>query len=340
LALKHGPARDLVPFGRVPVEDLSLFTVGEFATCVVPRLPWGVQMTRSLCGYTNTCSLDSFLSLIFIATRNPNGMHRQLQETGAMHEDSLLGKAMVFLEQNQPNEARRLIYEAHPNVKWPEGADITHNAWSNVGARAGSLLCGEGTRYTVSREVVCGACSNKLALENQTKTGCNMSAASIDETSLVEDVFQQFLSKPCSICNAAACLKLEMQDAPKELLVLDLVKGTNPKKNGPAQLFTTIPHRFVWKETVFSFVGVIMGNDVHFISVNRLHDSYVMYDGQKGGRHEQHSLTNAKPLAEKLQSEGYTVRWALFERVPIVNYMDENTIERVRDFVRATKIQY
>jgi len=57
------------------------------------------------------------------------------------------------------------------------------------GARAGSLLCGEGTNYTVSREVVCGTCSHKSALENQTKKECNMSAASIDETSLVEDVF-------------------------------------------------------------------------------------------------------------------------------------------------------
>jgi len=137
-----------------------------------------------------------------------------------------------------------------------------------------------------------------------------------------------------------------MQDAPKELLVLDLFKGTHPKQNGPhpAQLFTTIPHCFVWKETVFSFVGVIIGNDVHFISVNPLYDSYVMFDGQKGGCHEQHSLTNAKTLAEKLQSEGYTVRWALFERVPIaedpLNHMDENTIERVRDFIRATKIQH
>ena len=202
-------------------------------TCVVPCLPWSVQQT--LCGYTNTCSLDSFLSLIFIVTRNPNGMHRQWQEIGALHEDSFLGKAMAFLEQNQPNETRRLIHEAHPNMKWSEGADFTHNAWSNVGARAGSLLCGEETNCTVSQEVVYGACSHKSALENQTKRECNMSAASIDETSLVEDVFQQFLSKPCSNCNAAACLKLEMQDAPKELLVLDLVKGIHPKQNGPTQ---------------------------------------------------------------------------------------------------------
>jgi len=87
-----------------------------------------------------------------------------------------------------------------------------------------------------------------------------------------------------------------------------------------------------------------MVNDVHFVLVNRLHDSHVMFDGQKGGRHEQHGLTNAKTLAERLQSERYTVRWVLFERAPIaedpLNYMDENTIERVRDFVRATKIQY
>ena len=133
LALNHGPARELVPFGRVSVEELSFFNVEEFATCVVPRLPWGVQQTLCLCGHTNTCSLDSFLSLIFIAMRNPNGMHIQWQKIGALHEDSLLGKAMAFLEQNQPNEARRLIYEAHPNVKWPEGADFTHNAWFNVG---------------------------------------------------------------------------------------------------------------------------------------------------------------------------------------------------------------
>jgi len=190
-----------------------------------------------------------------------------------------------LMDQDKPDEARQILYEALPDAKWGEWttsqAPVSHNAYLNVGERAARLLCKEGTEHIVESVMQCDQCSY-FATEDQNKKQCNMTAFThLDETSMVEDLFQQSLKKTCPQCNnAKACKRLEMKQAPKELLVVDLTKSakvTNKRKGETPQeqLFTMVPQCIVWRNTVFSLTGVIMGNGVRFVSVNRLLDSYV-----------------------------------------------------------------
>ena len=285
LVLKHGLATDLVPFARVPVNEMVHPSEMGFEPCVVPKLPYSVKKNYRECGYTNTCSLDALLALLFIATRSAKGMHRHGQELKSIPKKSLLARALDLMDQDKPDEARRLLYEALPDAKWGDWtssqAPVSHNAYSNVGERAARLLCKDGTEHVVESVMQCDQCSH-FATEDQNKKQCNMTAFThLDETSMVEDLFQQSLKKTCPQCNnAKACKRLEMKQAPKELLVVDLTKSakvTNKRKGETPQeqLFTMVPQRIVWRNTVFSLTGVIMGNGVRFVSVNRLLDSHV-----------------------------------------------------------------
>jgi len=328
-----------------------------FEPCVVPKLPYGIKKSYRECGCTNTCNLDALLALLYIATRSSKGMHRHGHELKSIPKNSLLARALDLMDQEKPDEARRLLYEALPDAKWDKWtssqAPVTHNAHSNVGERAARLLCEEGTAHVVESVMQCDKCSHQFATEDQIKKQCNMTAFThLDETSMVEDLFQQFLKKTCPHCNnAQACKRLEMKVAPKELLVVDLTKTKLMRKDqSTQQLFTMVPQRFVWRKNSFSLTGIIMGNGSHFVSVNRLTDSYVFYDGMGAGRrkgegiHSQHGLRDAKPLAQRLQSANCVVRWALFEVFsmddPLFSELDDATIDMVSNRVTAAENEW
>jgi hypothetical protein len=284
-----------------------------------PTIDWSLEATDSQSAITNTCSLDSLLALFYLLLYNDTGCLFKISDF--LRPKDLLAKALSLVDADNPDAARRLVYQSCSFIKTGdlECRTNTVNAWTEVIPLA-LILLPKTAAYSTSihsRCSVCGTTQNRGPQDYQ-----QVELTTPFPTNLEEILRKWFDGSvyTTSKCKQSGCTgKLQCQRKlirePGHLLAISMPKNVVNDEN--PVLFSQVPDKVnvnFPSNKELRFRGAVLGNDAHFVSMVKFEKCYLLYDGLCTPNYRQFPLDIDDVKAKAIQ-EGYVLNYVLYEVV-------------------------